>query len=126
MLVASWIPKEEPKTKAAALRLAAQVSTIADSTERRRKNLMKLETEHTAKIAKLQAKLESIKKEIGESNSSTATQYIEQLKLKHSLTDAEILELKSELLRKSIESKQQVLTELDRSGTKLSEGNSPK
>jgi len=87
---------------------------------------MKLETEHTAKIAKLQAKLESIKMEIEKTSSSMATQYIEQLKLKHSLTDAEILELKSELLRKSIESKQHVLTELEKTGTEPSESDPSK
>jgi multidrug resistance efflux pump len=125
MKVNTWIPKEEPKTKAAALRLAAQISTIADSIERRRNNLMKLEFEHTAKIAKLNAKLENIREELKRINSSEATEYIERLKLKHSLTEAEILETKSELLRRSIESRTQQLSELKQTGTKNSEGNSP-
>jgi len=125
MKVNTWIPKEEPKSKAAALRLAAQISTIADSIERRRNNLMKLEFEHTAKIAKLNAKLENIREELKRINSSEATEYIERLKLKHSLTEAEILETKSELLRRSIESRTQQLSELKQTGTKNSEGNSP-
>lgn len=125
MRVGSWVPKEEPKTKAAALRLAAQISTIADSTERRRNNLMKLESEHSAKIAKLKAKLENIREELESTNSSAATEYIERLKLKHSLTEAEILETKSEILRRSIESRTQQLSELKFEKTTTSEGNSP-
>lgn len=121
MKVTNWIPKEEPKTKAAALRLAAQVSNMQESIESRRSRLMKLETEHQQKIAKLTAKLEQIKKEISECSPETATQYIESLKLKHSLTDAEILELKSEILRKSIENKQVLYSELKPGTTKLSD-----
>jgi len=120
MKVNLFIPKDEPKTKAAALRLAAQISTLADNKEQRRQNLMKLESEHQAKIAKLQAKLKSIQEEL-KNNSSEAIEYIEKLKIQHSLTDAEILELKSELLRKSIESRQQQLDALKASGTTTSE-----
>jgi len=126
MKVSSWSPKEEPKTRAAALRLAAQISTIADSTERRRLNLMKLETEHTVKIAKLSAKLESIREELGKTNTEEPTAYIERLKLKHSLTEAEILETKSEILRRSIETRTKQLSELEKEGVQLSEGSSPK
>lgn len=122
MKVNRWIPKAEPKTKAAALRLAAQISTLADSTERRRNNLMKLESEHSKKIAALSAKLENIREELKNTNSSEATEYIERLKLKHSLTEAEILEVKSEVLRKSIESRTMQLSELKRVETTHSEG----
>lgn len=124
MKVTVFVPKEEPKTRAAALRLAAQISTIQDSEERRRNNLMKLESQHSAKIAKLNAKLEQIREELKSTNSQEATEYIEKLKLKHSLTEAEILELKSELLRKSIESRTRQLTELKKTETRPSEGNS--
>jgi len=106
MKITRWKPKEEPKNKASALRLAAQVSMVKDSEERRIQNLSKLKTEHSEKIAKLQAKLTVIEDELKNTSSSAATNYIEQLKLKHSLTDAEILEVKSEILRKSIENLQ--------------------
>jgi len=87
---------------------------------------MKLESEHQAKIAKLSAKLEQIREELKVATTNNAQEYIEKLKLKHSLTDAEILELKSEILRKSIESRQQALDGLTKKETVYSEGNSPK
>lgn len=83
---------------------------------------MKLESEHSKKIAALSAKLENIREELKNTNSSEATEYIERLKLKHSLTEAEILEVKSEVLRKSIESRTMQLSELKRVETTHSEG----
>lgn len=125
MKVNSFKPKEEPKTKVAALNLAAQVSFLLDSSERRRLNLMKLESEHKAKIAKLQEKLEKLIEEIQNINSEEPQEYIKQLQLKHSLTESEILETKSEILRRSIESKQARFSELTKTGETTSEGNSP-
>jgi len=125
MKVNQYRPKVEPKSRASALRLAAQVTLLMESTERRRNNLMKLETEHKSKIAKLQAKLEQIQKELQTVKPEEALEYIEQLKLQHSLTDAEILELRSELLRRSIENQQLQYNMLQKTGEKHSEANSP-
>lgn len=130
MILNSWEPKEVPKNRKAALNLAVHVLQLADSTERRRNNIMTLISEHEKKIATLQEKLDKLSKELDRSSSdpSRAKEYVENLKTQWSLTEAEILEVKSALLRKSIEERQRALEEsMSRSNAGTSESSgSPK
>jgi len=118
--------KDDPKTKQAALRLAVHLLSMDENQTKRKENLQMLKNQHQEKIKKLQQKLTDIETELRELPESTIPAIIDQLKLKWSLTEAEILEMKSSLLRQSIDSRQKTLDELKRTGEVSSEANKNK
>jgi len=118
--------KDDPKTKQAALRLAVHLLSMDENRTSRKENLQMLKIQHQEKIKKLQQKLKDIETELKELPESTIPSIIDSLKLKWSLTEAEILEVKSSLLRQSIELRQKTLDELKQTEEVSSEANKNK
>lgn len=95
----------KPKTRKAALNQAVFMEKCLDNCFERKENIMRNKEAVTAKIMKLNKTLEEYDKQLVEIDKTAINwhQTLESLKLEHSLTEAEILELKSSLLRTKIE-----------------------
>jgi peptidoglycan hydrolase CwlO-like protein len=95
----------KPKTRKAALNQAVYMEKCLDNCFERKENIMNNRKAVSEKIAKLNLVLQEFEKQIVEIDKSATNwhQALENLKLEHSLTEAEILELKSSLLRTKIE-----------------------
>jgi len=113
-------PRSEPKSKEAALNLYVQWSSVDEGNRRREENLLKQKTQLEKKLQRLQEELEKIKDELNGINHTTNRSFLEQLQTRWALTEAEILETKSALLRKTITDKQRSLLELEKKGEFLS------
>jgi len=97
---------ETPKTKESALNLAAYMSEQLEIYKRRKVNLVKSKSDTEVKLKRLQEQLTEIDKQIStvNTNESNWKSQLNSLQTNHSLTEAEILETKSEILRKKINS----------------------
>jgi len=105
MKLQTFVPNDRPKSKKSALALAAHIAGIEESIERRKIVLKDQSHQHSVKIEYLQKKLQAIEAELlSIKDKNPATEYIEGLMLEFNLTRAEILETRSEILRRSIES----------------------
>jgi len=94
----------DPKSRTAALNQAVYCSSMQDNWKRKENTLMEQKSLASAKILRLQKQLQSYEDQLSEipKNTENFQQAIEQLKERWNLTNAEILETKSELLRKQI------------------------
>lgn len=93
-----------PKTKRGALGQAAYIFCQIENISQRKENIMKNQEATTKKLLKLEETLENYRQQITELDTNSATWEVELKKLKDqwNLTDAEILELRSQLLREQI------------------------
>lgn len=94
----------EPKDRRAALNLAGYILDQLDNCSKRKENVMINKSNAENKIKKLQDTLNSYQSQI-ESIDKTQrnwTEKLDDLKLKFELTESEILEIRSALLRKQI------------------------
>lgn len=94
----------KPKSKNKALNQAAYCLNQIKVREEKEDKLMKLKSQIEEKLDRLQKQLQQIETTISEVSSGKTgwNQSLEQLKLEWQLTDAEILETRSELLRRQI------------------------
>lgn len=95
----------KPKSKQAALNQAVYILDQLDVYSLRKENIMKNKKLANEKISKLEKVLQEYDSQLEtiDINSSTWKKTLEDLKLNYSLTEAEILELKSSLLREKIQ-----------------------
>lgn len=94
----------EPKSRKAALNLVTQIETQIKNIEEREGNIMRNKSNTEAKIEKLQETLKdySHQLEVLKGTKGQWQEEIKRLKLQFSLTESEILELRSQLLRSAI------------------------
>lgn len=99
---------EEPKNKQAALNLCAYIQGQVEAYQKKGANLVTSKTNTEKKILKLQETLAKLEQQISSvsTNEKNWKSKLEFLQTEHSLTAAEILETKSELLRRQISSLQ--------------------
>jgi len=99
---------ETPKDKGSALKLAAYIQGQLDTYKGRKANMMKSKSDAEGKIKRLQQTLAALESQITavNTNESNWQKQLRDLQTQFSLTEAEILETKSELLRKKISSLQ--------------------
>lgn len=102
-----------PKTTKAAIQLAAQILIQKDESQRRKTNVENSIKATQAKITKLEGVLSDLSSQVKEisSNNNKQESAVRQLELDYTLTRAEILEAKSELLRRQISKLSKNLTE---------------
>lgn len=95
----------KPKNKQAALNQAVYILDQLDVYNRRKENIMNNRNLANEKIRRLEKVLQEFDSQLDtiDINSSKWKQTLEDLKLDYSLTEAEILELKSSLLREKIQ-----------------------
>jgi len=95
----------EPKSRRAALNQAVYILDQIDVANQRRRNIMNNKKLANDKISKLEKVLREYDSQIEaiDISSSNWKKTLEELKLNYSLTEAEILELKSSLLREKIQ-----------------------
>lgn len=95
----------KPRNKKAALNQAVYILEQIDAYDLRKENIMRNKILANEKISKLEKVLQdyNLQLEAIDTNSTNWKKYLEDLKLEYSLTEAEILELKSSLLREKIQ-----------------------
>lgn len=95
----------KPKNKQAALNQAVYILDQIDVYDRRKENIMNNKKLANEKISRLEKVLQEYDSQLEtiNTNSSNWKKTLEDLKLDYSLTEAEILELKSSLLREKIQ-----------------------
>lgn len=93
-----------PKTKSAALNQAAYITDQIQRRLEKGRKLMETKDQISRKIARLQTQLEQIQTTMSTLDRGTTDwqKALEGLKLQFNLTESEILETKSQLLRKQI------------------------
>lgn len=108
----------EPKTRKSALQLAMVLSNYIDNNKTRKENLMISKNQAERKLTRLQKTLEDLEKQIqtAETAESTNQQTLERLMNEWQLTQAEILESKSALLRGQLKAleKEKILASSER------------
>lgn len=94
----------EPKTKKAALQVAATIETMKSQNQIRKENLMISKAQAQEKLASLQRTIEGLENLIKEAEEADQlnNEFLEELKLKWQLTEAEILEIQSASLRERL------------------------
>jgi len=109
-----------PKTRMAALHLGAYIVQQIENCQRKRGNLMSSIEDAKKKIKRLELTLEELDKKINGINSmeSNWQEQLKEIQTVHLLTESEILEEKSRLLRAKISSLQK-LAGAEESGTYL-------
>lgn len=98
------IKYDEPKNKESALNLAAYISKQLDNYKTKGENLVKSKNDTAKKLKRLQETLANLESQISKVN-TTETNWqneLKRLQTQFSLTEAEILETKSALLRKQL------------------------
>lgn len=111
---------ELPKSKGAALRLAAGLALSKDQTERRRQNIMKHSTGVTDKIERLKEELQRLENQKEEllRTDETNEALLKKLQIEFDLTEAEILDVKLALIKKGLSN---ALEAAESSGLNLSD-----
>jgi len=104
---------QEPKSKRAAATLAASLLIRKSALKKKEDNLMKHVSEVRTKLKGLQKELEKLEKTKEEilSASTINDSTIEALKVKFQLTEAEILQVKLQIIKEDLEKRRQAVEE---------------